>query len=161
MKKLIFYNLLLAGFIMAGCDDKDEEPTPELNIDLAAHTLDFEIEKTQEFTGIVTITGTIKNIGDDFRSREGQQAVHLLEKPAGSGKSIMLDTKEFSDLDAGETLEISFQREWYAGMEFPPSFIVRVSYDPDIYIDGNEQNDDSNSANNTIERSGQEISEMF
>ena len=161
MKKLIFYNLLLAGIIMAGCDDKEEEPTPVLNIDLAAHALDFEIEKTQEFTGIVTITGTVKNIGDDFRSAEGQQAVQLLEKPAGTGKSIMLDSKEFVDLDAGETIEVSFQREWYAGMEFPPSFIVRVIYDPDIYLDGNEQNDDSNNGNNTIERSGQEISEMF
>ena len=161
MKKLIFYNLLLAGFIIAGCDDKDEEPTPELNIDLAAHALEFELEKTQEFTGMVTITGIIKNIGDDFRSREGQQAVQLLENPAGSGKSIMLDTKAFSDLDAGETLEVSFQREWYAGMEFPPSFIVRISYDPDIYLDGNEQNDDSNNSNNAMERSGQEISEMF
>src|SRR5699024_5663153 len=116
MKKMIFYNLLLAAMVMAGCDDNEEEPTPELNIDLAAHSLEFEIEKTQEFTGIVTITGIIKNIGDDFRSREGQQAVHLLEKPAGSGKSIMLDMLEFSDLDAGETLEVSFQREWYAGM---------------------------------------------
>lgn len=161
MKKMIFYNLLLAAMVMAGCDDSEEEPTRELNIDLAAHSLEFEIEKTQEFVGIVTITGIIKNIGDDFRSSEGQQAVHLLEKPAGSGKSIMLDMLEFTDLDAGETLEVSFQREWYAGMEFPPSFIVRLSYDPDIYIDGNELNDDSNNSNNTLERSGQEISEMF
>lgn len=161
MKKMIFYNLLLAAMVMAGCDDSEEEPTRELNIDLAVHSLEFEIEKTQEFVGIVTITGIIKNIGDDFRSSEGQQAVHLLEKPAGSGKSIMLDMLEFTDLDAGETLEVSFQREWYAGMEFPPSFIVRLSYDPDIYIDGNEQNDDSNTDNNAIERSGQEISEMF
>ncbi len=161
MKKLIFYNLMLASIITAGCDDKEEQPTPGFNIDLAAHSLDFDIEKTQAFTGIVTITGTIKNIGDDFRSSEGRQAVHLLEKPAGSGKSIMLDIKEFTDLDTGETLEVSFQREWYAGMEFPPSFIVRVSYDPDIYLDGNEQNDDSNNGNNAIERSGQEISEMF
>ncbi len=161
MKKLIFCNLLVAGLIMAGCDNKENEPTPVLNIDLVAFALDFELEKTQEFTGIVTITGTIKNIGDDFRSSQGQQSVQLLEKPAGQGKSIMLNRKEFVDLNAGETIEVSFQREWYSGMEFPPSFMVRVSYDPDIYLDGNELNDDSNNSNNTLERSGQEISEMF
>src|SRR5690606_31700745 len=102
-----------------------------------------------------------KNIGDDYRSSEGQQEVLLLERPSGPTKNIVLERKEFVNLDKGETIEVSFTREWYAGMEFPPSFIVRIGYEPDIYLDGNKQNDDSNNGNNAIERSGQEISDMF
>src|SRR5690606_23599309 len=98
---------------------------------------------------------------EDYRSSEGQQTIQLLEKPA-SGKSILLTNKKFKDLDAGGTLEIEhIVQGWQSSQEFPSSFILRISFDPDLYIDANPQNDDAHQNNNSIERHGQEINELF
>ncbi|RQP17348.1 MAG: hypothetical protein EAS52_09060 [Parapedobacter sp.] len=146
-------------FFLYSCDDKEPDAKP--NIDLAAESLEFTMEKTGDFEGNVTLTGVVKNVGDAYRSNDGQQTIQLLEKPA-SGKSMVLVSKKFKDLDAGATLEIEhIVQSWRTSQEFPPSFILRISFDPDLYIDGNPQNDDSNAGNNSIERRGQEINELF
>ena len=158
MKKIsiLFISLL---FLLSGCDNNEPETAP--NIDLTAESLEFSLEKTDELEGNVTISGTIKNIGEDYRSNEGQQTIQLVEKPA-AGQAEVLATKKFKDLDAGATLEITHVIQgWRASQEFPPSFILRISFDPDLFIDGNTHNDDSNEHNNSLEKPGQEINQFF
>ena len=40
-------------------------------------------------------------------------------------------------------VNVSFEAVWSSFLsEFPPSYRVLISYDPDIFIDGNDFNDD-------------------
>ena len=158
MKKLLLLPISILFFTW-GCDDKEADIKP--NIDLAVESFDFAIEKTAQFEGNITFKAVIKNVGDDYRSGEGQQTISLSEKPAG-GQSITLESKKFKDLDAGETIELQYTHQgWRASQEFPSSFRVRIGFDPDLYIDGNPHNDDSNSDNNTREITGQQINARF
>lgn len=158
MKKLLTLSICVLYFLCS-CDDKEPDGKPY--IDLAAESLEFSVEKTGQFEGNVTITGVVKNMGEPYRSNDGQQTIQLIEKSA-VGASTVLVSKKFKDLDAGATIEVEYViQSWRASQEFPPSFILRISYDPDLYIDSNPQNDDANHDNNYIERSGQEINEQF
>ena len=132
------------------------------NIDLAAVSLEFTVEKISETVGNVTLTGTVKNVGDAaYRTNGGQQTIELVQKPI-SGPSTVLASKDFEDLDVGATVEIEYTvQNWRTSTEFIPSFVLRISFDPDLYIDGNLENDDADQDNNSIERPGQEINELF
>jgi hypothetical protein len=46
-------------------------------------------------------------------------------------------------------------------MEFAPSFIARISYDPDITMDGNKQNDDCRNDNNSRTISADTVSALL
>ena len=70
-------------------------------------------------------------------------------------------TIEFESLSVGETLEIKFETDWDITNEFQPDFIVYIGFDPDLYLDGNPQNDEGEPSNNTLERSGYDINDMF
>ncbi|RAV28836.1 hypothetical protein [Sinomicrobium soli] len=158
MKQFLLLAVCTLGFLYS-CQDDDTNTDPQ--IDLAVTSFDFEIEKTSEFEGNIHFTAVIKNVADDFRSGEGQQSVYLTEKPA-AGKSITLISKKFKDLDAGETVELQFTHQgWRVSKEFPPSFKVQISFDPDLYIDDNPLNNDSNSNNNFKEITGQQINTRF
>ena len=157
-KKLLLLPIGMLFFLW-GCDDKETDVKP--HIDLAVESFDFTIEKTAQFEGNILFKAVIKNVGDDYRSNEGQQTISLSEKPPG-GQSITLESKKFKDLDAGETLELQYTLQgWRSSQEFPSSFSVRIGFDPDLYIDGNPQNDDSNSDNNTKEITGEQINARF
>lgn len=146
--------VLALSSLMLGCDD-DEPAVPQ--IDLAAESIEFLLSGDVGQQTLL-ITGTVKNIGEDYRSNANQQKVVLLERPAGSSSGgKVIDEAEFANLDAGETVEVSYERAWSSGEEFKPTFILRVSYGPDILIDSNPQNDDRNSSNNSIERSSQDV----
>lgn len=58
-----------------------------------------------------------------------------------------------------------FEREWNASSpaegEFPPTYKLAISYDPDIYIDGTKSNDDVNGRNNRKSRAGTGINALF
>src|SRR5690606_8065744 len=103
-KKLLLLPIGMLLFLW-GCDDKEPDVKP--HIDLAVESFDFTIEKTTQFEGNITFKAVIKNVGDDYRSNEGQQTISLNEKPSG-GQSSMLESKRFKDLDAGETIELQY-----------------------------------------------------
>jgi len=130
--------------------------------DPAVEAIDMEIVSlTSRFEGQVRITGRMKNLGGPFDSGAGQQSLQLYEQYTGG----LVAHVDFEDLDLGETLEVSYVRHWNASSpsegEFPPKYMVVISYDPDIYMDGNERNDDCNSDNNVLERSGWDINDLF
>lgn len=145
--------------LLSGCDDKEETVHPR--IDLAVESFTFTIDKTSQFEGNIHFKAIIKNVGDDFRSNAGQQSILVSEMPPG-GQARTLVTKPFKDLDAGETIELEFiQQGWRASHEFPSTFVVRLNFDPDLYIDGNPLNDDSDPSNNSKEITGQQINDQF
>ncbi len=46
---------------------------------------------------------------------------------------------------------------WRTSVEFPPNFKLYLSYDPDIRMDSNPQNDDAIMTNNMRELSGMKL----
>ncbi len=134
--------------------------------DPAVQRIDFAIvSKTSQFSGKVRITGVIKNVGlEPYISGPNQQAVYLYEGPMG-GKANLVATKKFQNLNPGQEVKVIYERNWHASSpaegEFPPSYRVLISYDPDIRMDGNPKNDDCNINNNQMERSGTEINALF
>lgn len=159
MKNLNLLLLTIIFFVAFSCDDETTEPTP--NIDLSAESLTFELlTHDANFNGTVAIRGEIKNVGDDFQSGEGQQFAAIYEKPVG-GTSKLLTKIDFTELETGESLHLSANIQWNAAIEFQPEFILQIVYDPDILIDNNLKNDDKNTANNSITKSGYEINELF
>ena len=133
--------------------------------DPSADSIRFSIRRrSSQFRGLVRITGRVVNNGGDFTSSSGQQSVVLYEVPLG-GRGRVVARRDFTNLLSGQSIEVSYQRDWDASSpaegEFPPTYRVALSYDPDIYIDGNEGNDDCVSANNSLDVSGMGINELF
>lgn len=128
----------------------------------AVVSLDFElIDQTSETTGTIMITGVVENLGTgSFDSSPGQQSVQLY-----MGQSLtsltLLETEEFEDLVPGGQVTVVHTMEWNTSDEFPPLFQVILSYDPDIYIDGNEDNDDCANSDNALQRDGSDINALF
>lgn len=149
----------LACKVYAACDpiSRCEDP--------AAQSITFEVvTRTSTFRGLVRITGTVRNLGGDFDSNPGQQVVQLYEEPLG-GRARLVATQPFVDLAAGGEVRVSFERAWDASSpaegEFPPNYLLVIDYDPDILTDGNANNDDCQTANNSLERSSSAINELF
>ena len=86
--------------------------------------------------------------------------MQLLE---GSGINFtVVATQDFEDLAPGETVTVSFTKVgWSTVNEFPPDYRVFIVYAPDIFMDGNDNNDDCATSDNTLERSGSEINDLF
>ncbi|GAO44267.1 hypothetical protein [Flavihumibacter petaseus] len=127
-------------------------------IDLTAKDIVFSMVKCYSATnGVVKIEGVLKNTGGLAYSTAVNQQSLLLYENSGSGPRLVA-TKVFQNLAPGAEVRVSFTRNWNksspAEGEFPPVYTVVVSFDPDIYIDGNDNNDDSNAANNRLEKSG-------
>src|SRR5690606_2794500 len=166
MKGHVFLLLMIVSITFMSCssDDDTSDPEPEVSIDLASHAIEFSVVRTSDFEGVVTIKGMVQNLGDDFVSGEGQQIIYLYERALGlssDNPGTLLAEEAFTTLDADETIEISFSKAWSASVEFPPDFILVIAYDPDIYIDSNPHNDDSNSENNILSVNGSLINDEF
>ena len=58
-------------------------------------------------------------------------------------------------------ITFSYTRNWDTTIEFQNDIILRISYDPDIFIDGNLTNDDANMNNNTLVLQGNAINSLF
>jgi len=127
--------------------------------DPAAETVEFQLlsrDSLREFQGRVQITGTVRNRGAAaFESGSNQQSVQLYENDR------LVASRSFQTLASGVSVQVSFSRPWSAAMEFPPTYRLVISYDPDIYLDGNPKNDDCGRQNNRIERSGIEMHGLF
>ena len=166
MKTLKILTLFLFCTTIFSCEPDEDTPTP--NIDLEAELIIFSVEPTSQFAGNATITGIVKNIGDNFSSGSGQQTILLYERSSGTPTTQLgnlVASLAFTTLSPDETLEVSYTRPWNSSSpaegEFPPEYILIISYDPDLYIDGNVNNDDSNHTNDELIVSGSIINTMF
>ena len=112
--------------------------------------------------GKVRITAIAKNRGGaDFASGPGQQSLQLWEDVPGVNEKQPVKQREFENLAKDAKIRISIERDWTASTEFPASYEARISYDPDILADGNDNNNDCNMNNNKNRRDGTKISAMF
>ncbi len=136
--------------------------------DPAAFEIRFEIvNRTSQFDGRVRITGIVKNVGSKaFKSGPHQAKAYLYQLPPGAATGgTMVAQREFTNLAAGATFSLTYERNWRSSSpaegEFPPSYRLLITYDPDIYMDNNKDNDDCNQGNNKKDRSGSEINDLF
>jgi len=165
MKTLKILSILFFSLLLCGCPPDDSIDNEK--IDLEATTITFSIVKDDDFTGTATITGTITNIGDaDFSSSSGQQAIRLYQRDLGApAPGDLVSTVNFTNIPVGETLTISYSRPWNSSSpaegEFPPDYSIALDYDPDIFIDGNDNNNDEDLTNNNLTVSGSGINDLF
>lgn len=136
-------------------------PIPLCQVDPAIENINFQIlYKTSQFRGKVRITAIVKNKGvTRYTSGPNQQTVLLYEGPN------LVARQDFQNLEAGQTISLSFDRLWDASSpsegEFPPEYKALIIYDPDILLDGNKLNDDCRNTNNQLIRSGSGINSLF
>jgi hypothetical protein len=136
-------------------------------IDPAAHAIQFRVlSRSTQFRGRVEISATLKNVGTSaYQSRAGAQAAYLYETPLGSRNKRLVTSRDFTQLNPGQEVKLTYIRNWDrsspAEGEFPPTYELKIVYDPDIAIDGNPQNDDANRGNNQRTRSGTAINQLF
>jgi hypothetical protein len=147
-------------------------PAPRPCPDPAALKILFTIvRRDSQFKGRIRITGVVKNIGGKpFISDPRQAEARLYELPPGvpcasaTGGRIVA-RRAISNLAAGAVLNLSYERNWNSSSpaegEFPNCYRLLITYDPDIYMDENKQNDDCNQGNNKKDRSGTEINDML
>ncbi|MEQ1797150.1 MAG: hypothetical protein ABL872_04310 [Lacibacter sp.] len=131
------------------------------DIDLSAAEIKFSIVSVKDrFNGTVKIEGVVKNVGrGNYTSGDNQQTVLLYEEVPGLSPKLVA-SRNFQNVPVNGTVSVSFTRNWRTADEFPPSYIVMIVFDPDIYIDGNDNNNDANSANNRISKSGSAINAL-
>jgi len=140
---------------------RDFRPIPLCAIDLAATSLNFQLlNRTSTYRGQVRITGVLKNVGRlSYLSGARQQSLNLYEDRR------LVATVPFVNLAVSGSVTVNFVRNWDASSaaegEFPPTYKIILSQDPDIYIDGNVNNDDCNTRNNTFTRSGSAINDLL
>ncbi|WP_071673412.1 hypothetical protein [Nioella nitratireducens] len=107
--------------------------------------------------GMVRIEAEIANVGGaPYRSHGGQQFVAMR---TASGAPI--GQRDFVNLDPGESFVFATERRWNPASEFLEGFGVAITYDPDIRLDANPQNDDCRMADNTASLSPAEINALF
>lgn len=134
--------------------------------DPMAADIKFQIvRRDNQFRGRVRISGTVTNNGlKNFQSGRNQQSIILYEIVPGA-RPREVARRNFINLAAGQSINVSFVRNWNisspAEGEFPPSYRVCLTYDPDIYIDGNDNNNDCNQRNNCKTENGSQISRLF
>lgn len=166
MKNLfrVFGVILILGTI-ASCDPEEEKP----NVDLAVTDIIFETEGIdpvmQDFDGTAIITVLIENIGeDDYISGANQQGLYIYQVDGYQVGSYEVLYEGFGNLQAGETISISYTRNWNisspAEGEFPPNYRAVIGFDPDIRIDGNLDNDDADPTNNERTESGDQLNQL-
>lgn len=130
-------------------------------IDLTASSINFTVTNCKDrFNGTVKIEGVVKNTGGlAWTSGTNQQSALLYED--NGGRLQLVASQSFQNLAPGAMVKVSYTRSWNrsspAEGEFPPKYVLVIGFDPDIYIDGNDNNDDSNYSNNRLTKSAAEI----
>lgn len=130
-------------------------------VDPAATAINYSlVEKADNIVAKIKIEGVVKNIGKDaYKSGANQQIVLLYEVIGRQTKLVA--SKAFQNLAANAEVKVSFVRVWDKSIEFPPNYTLVISYDPDIYLDGNPNNNDLNSINNKMEKTSESIRELW
>ncbi|GFZ93130.1 hypothetical protein GCM10011531_26460 [Aquaticitalea lipolytica] len=159
MRTIKIFSIVILSFFLSSCD-KDDDPQ---TIDLEATTIDYElVVTTSPTTGEVRLTAIVTNIGNsNFNSSSGQQFIQLSRRELGSTAETVLETNNFTVLNRGDEITLVVVINWNTAIEFQPEFILRISYDPDILLDDNPNNDDTNSTNNSFVLSGFDINGLF
>lgn len=114
-------------------------------LDLAAHRIEFQVlRRTSRFAGRVRISGVVRNVGTvTFQSGARQATAYLFE-----GRRVVA-RQELRRLTPGQEVRLSITRSWSQTNEFPPSYKLLISWDPDIHMDGNPSNDDERRNNDS------------
>jgi len=147
--------------------DSDDDSILISSIDLEATSITFSITKDTDFTGTATIKGVITNIGDaDFNSSIRQQTINLYQRNLGApAPGDLVEVVRFANISAGDSLAISYTRPWNSASpaegEFPPEYRIVLDYDSDIFIDGNDHNNDRDLTNNELTVSRSRINDLF
>lgn len=135
-------------------------PTPIRQIcrDPAAASLTSMVTTNQGNAGVLLLQGNIVNRGNAaFVSPAAQARVQILEgRPQGGAPIVLLD-QPLTNLQPGHGFLVTARRAFTRNQQFPPTFSLILSYDPDILQDGNPENDDCNSFNNRIDLAGSVI----
>jgi hypothetical protein len=106
----------------------------------------------------VLVKGVVQNIGlADFLSDPNQQSVQLW------ADGVMVASTLFEDLAVDEQVTVEEELSWDTQSELPPvqRYQLIVTYDPDILMDENLNNDDCRFSNNSILRSAEGINALF
>ncbi len=115
------------------------------------------VHKNSNGTFNYKINASVINVGTaHYVSRRNQQTLNLYQ-----GNSRLVKIWGFSRVNRGQTLKFSKSFSNQPGGEFVPSYKAMLSFDPDIYIDGNRANDDSNRNNNKATLSSSTLSSAF
>jgi len=103
------------------------------------------VQKNANRTYNFTIRGELKNVGNaDYVSQRNQQTL-VLYQVGRSNRRIA--SWPFSRLNRGQIMKVRVPvRNQSRGRRL--SYKLALSFDPDIYLDGNPANDDRNSRNN-------------
>jgi hypothetical protein len=143
-----------------------------IRMDLAAYEIRFEIvQRYSQYNGRVRITGVVKNIGAGaFSAGPNQAKAYLYQMFFGvicaqATNDDIIAQRSIDNLAVGATIELSWESDWHSTSqvegEFPPRYCLLIRFDPDVYNDANEYNNDGNPNNNKIDRSGADINAMF
>jgi hypothetical protein len=143
-----------------------------IRIDLAAQKIRFKIVKRYgQYHGRVRIIGVVKNIGAGaFIAAPNQAKAYLYQMPlavpcASPINGDIVAQRSIENLAVGATIELSYERDWrstsQAEGEFPHCYRLLIKFDPDVYNDANEYNNDGNPTNNKKDRSGADINGML
>ncbi len=111
--------------------------------------------------GQVSVSYEIVNRGRSaWSSGPRQQGVNLEAHNGNTGRTYRNHQAMTGSAAAGGTMlrfSSPYIRNAFDDFEFGGHVAVSISYDPDIYIDGNNCNDDSNAANNQVRIENAEI----
>ena len=160
-----------------GCDECEDTPTGETvyangcavptdgvpsrcqGPDPACMEIQYSlVSQTSDTAGTVLIKGVVQNIGtEDYLSDPNQQSVQLW------ADGVMVALTPFEDLVVDEQVTVEEERSWDTESEFPPveHYQLIVTYDPDILLDENVNNNDCRFSNNSIIRSKAGIDALF
>jgi hypothetical protein len=127
---------------------------------LTAKEIKFQvIRRTSQFAGRVRITGIVRNTGNKpYLSNANQQGVSLYEV---NGTKKLVGDKTFQNLRPGQEVKVVFERNWRSSDEFPPKYLMEITFDPDIRNDSNINNDDCDASDNSLERPGENVNALF
>lgn len=97
-----------------------------------------------------TLISELKNIsGYDFVSSSGMQSVNIYKNDS------LVKNKEFQNLGNGSVIEVKKTvRDWRPDRSSPHEYSFRINYSSGLSRDGNSQNDDCRSDNNSKTISG-------
>jgi hypothetical protein len=130
-------------------------PKPRTCRDPAAVYLMSRVVVQQPGGGQIEIVGQIVNRGNGaFVSPPMQAHVKIVESRPQGGAPIVRADQPLANLPPGNGVVLRFQRPWTRNVQFPPTFSLVITYDPDILHDSNPENDDCDQSNNQIDLAG-------
>jgi len=129
--------------------------------DPAAISLKFRVvsrdPKWPTTQGRIRIEGVVKNVGNAAFESDPRQAVAELSEVPAAGRGTVKAHQNIPRLDPGAQIILHYETAWDTAREFPPKYVLQITYDPDIYLDANKKNDDCNRNNNRTELTGDQI----